>query len=229
VGEGGSRVAGARLRVGTLEGEDVTRPYLSAWQVDRLLDTRVFVSDDEGRFVIPNVKPGRIAVKAEHPDYVTYFKRNLTLAPDQVQENYVVLLPKGETVEGVVKGADGRPIEGAFVFVSALRNIGPQASDAVVAEDAESVEPTMSGRTDRDGKFRVENVPPGTWNVVVGWATGHVGWFGGNDEAAIAREVRLPARDVEFRLKAAEAGANPFGGGRVPAPGPRGGGGAPPR
>lgn len=224
VGEGGKRLAGARLRVGTLEGDDVTRPNLSAWQVDRMLDPRVFVSDEEGRFLIPNIKPGRVAVKAEHPDFVTFFKRNLTLLPDAVQENYSVILPRGEVCEGVVKGVDGRPIEGAFVIVTAQRNPGAQAAEPAGSEPGESVEPAMNGRSDRDGKFRVENIPPGTYSVLVGFAAGHVGWFGTNDESAIVRDVNVPAHDVEFRLKVQELPATPGFGPRpegTPRPPPR--------
>ena len=226
VGEGGKRLAGARLRVGTLEGDDLTRPTISAWQVDRLLDPRVFLSDEEGRFLIPNIKPGRVAVKAEHPDFVTYFKRNLTLVADQVQENYTVLLPRGEVCEGVVKGVDGRPIENAFVFVTGQRNPGLQAvpaADPANAEVSDGVEPSMNGRTDRDGKFRIENILPGTYSVAVGFAAGHVGWMGSNDESAIVRDVNVPAHDVEFRLKVQEAGALPaFGrGDGAPRPPPR--------
>jgi hypothetical protein len=80
----------------------------------------------------------------------------------------------------------------------------------------------MNAQTDADGKFRVENVPPGDWNVAVGFAPGHLGWFGGSDEGAIKRSVRVPARDIEFRLKAQEPGTSGFG------PGRPGGTGAPP-
>jgi protocatechuate 3,4-dioxygenase beta subunit len=218
-GEGGSRVAGARIRVGTLEPEEAARPFLSAWQADRMLDARVFVSDDEGRFLIPNVKPGRVAVKAEHPDWVTSFKRNLSLAPDEVRENHAILLARGEVAEGVVRGADGRPLEGVVVVVTSQRNPGPGSTDAGTAEGGgEGVEPAMNARTDRDGKFKVENIPPGTWSVVVGFAPGHAGWFGTQDESAIVRDVSVPAHGVEFRLKAQEMPAFPMGGPPRPVP-----------
>jgi hypothetical protein len=171
-------------------------------------------------------------VKVEHPAWVTSFRRSLTLEPDAVLENHAISLRRGEVAEGVVRGADGRPIEGAFVVVTAQRSPGP--GDAGPTDGGgESVEPAMNARTDRDGKFKVENVPPGTWSVVVGFAPGHAGWFGGQDEAAIVRDVSVPAHGVEFRLKAEVQPAFPGmprgsvpgpGTPRPPAPGGSGGG-----
>ncbi len=221
VGEGGAWVNGARIRVGTLNPDDVQRPYLSGWQVDRQLDARIFFSDPEGRFLIPNIRPGRVLVKVEQQGYVTYYKRGLSLAADAKLENHQILLARGEIVEGVVKGADGKPLSGALIVVTARAAAGG-AEEAATAEPGDSVEPSMNAQTDADGKFRVENIPPGDWNVAVGFAPGHLGWFGGNDESAIKRSLRVPARDIEFRLKAQEPGTSGFG------PGRPGGTGAPP-
>lgn len=223
VGEGGAWVRGARVRVGTLGDEDAQRGFLSGWQMDRNLDPRSFSTDENGQFLVPNIRPGRILLKVEHPDYVVSYKRSLTLASDQVLENHQVLLQRGEVCEGVVKGADGKPIAGALVVVTSRSN-GRGEDEAAPAGSQDSVEPSMNAQTDGDGRFRVENIPPGDWNVAVGFAQGHVGWFGASDEDAIKRSVRMPARDVEFRLKAQEAGANPFGPGRGGMPrGPGGG------
>ncbi|MFM8386286.1 MAG: carboxypeptidase regulatory-like domain-containing protein [Planctomycetia bacterium] len=219
VGEGGSWVRGARVRVGTLGDEDSQRGFLSGWQMDRNLDPRSFTTDENGQFMIPNVRPGRILLKVEHPDYVVSYKRSLTLASDQVLENHQVLLQRGEVCEGVVKGADGKPIAGALVVVTS-RSSGRGEDEPAPAGSQDSVEPSMNAQTDSEGRFRVENIPAGDWNVAVGFAQGHVGWFGASDDNAIKRNVRMPSRDVEFRLKAQEAGSNPFGGGM-----PRGGGG----
>jgi protocatechuate 3,4-dioxygenase beta subunit len=231
VGEGGAWARAARIRVGTLSADEAARPYLSGWNVDRMLDPRSFSSDDEGRFTIPNIRPGRIVIKVEHPDYVTFYKRNVVLASDQRLENHQILLSRGEVVEGVVKGADGKPLANAMVIVTS-RTSGRGDEEPAPAGSEESVEPSMNGQTDADGRFRVENIPPGEWNVAIGFAAGHVGWFGASDENAIKRGVRVPARDLEFRLKAQEPGVNPFGPGPRPPtapPPPRSTGVAPPR
>jgi protocatechuate 3,4-dioxygenase beta subunit len=217
VGEGGRWVEGARVRVGTLSADDLERPFLSGWQADRQLDPRVFFSDAEGRFTVPNIRPGRILLRVESSGYVTSYKRNVTLAADQVLENHQVLLQRGELVEGVVKGADGRPLQGAMVAVTSQTQQGGSAA-AEATGGGDSVEPSMNAQTDADGRFRIENVMPGDWNVVVGFAAGHAGWFGAQDEAAIKRGVRAPARDLEFRLKAQEPGSG-FGGGGPRPPG----------
>jgi uncharacterized GH25 family protein len=223
VDENGRWVAGARVRVGPLGDEDAARASLSAFTTDRFLDARVFFSDSDGKFFAPNLKPGRTLVKAEHPGFVTFYKRNAIVRADEVSENYVVALSRGVTIEGIVKGADLRPLPGAFVAVTSQRNPrGGAPAEPAGAEPSDAVEPSMNGRSDADGRFEVENVPPGTWSVVVWFAPGHKGYGSSQDEAAIRRDVKAPATDVEFRLTADPAPAGP------PRVGPRPGGDRPP-
>jgi protocatechuate 3,4-dioxygenase beta subunit len=210
----GHWVAGARVRVGRLPADAVGRPRLSAWEVDRYLEPRTVTTDGEGRFLVEDVPPGIAVVRVELEGYVTHYKRGLVIRADEVLENHVVTLTKGEVLEGKVLSEAGRPIQAAIVAVTQSDDpaMGGGAADA---EPSDEIEPRMTARTDADGKFKVENVPPGTWNVVVWFAPGHVGWGGARAEPAMRRGVDAASKTVEFRLP---ADLQPQGPGAVPRP-----------
>jgi hypothetical protein len=216
VDDRGIAVSGARLRVGTLEGNDETDPSLSGWRADRLLDQRVFSADDAGAFEITKIKPGRLLLKAERDGYVTFYRRDVKLSSDEVRENHVVTMTKGETISGVIKGDDGKPVPGAAVAVTRQENPvrgfggGGAAQPAPAANDDGTVEPTMSDRSDEQGRFVVENVPPGTnYSVLVWFAPGYRG-FGQGEDSAIRRGVAPGSKDVEIVLKKIPEGENAF-------------------
>jgi protocatechuate 3,4-dioxygenase beta subunit len=232
VDEGGRAVAGARVRAGALEGNDATRRNLQSFRADALLDPRATaVSDADGRFEVGRLRPGPTLLKVEREGFVTFYRRDLHVEPDAAIEGYVVTLSRGESVAGLVRGEDGRPVPGARVFVSRA-GPAPAAPGAAgtPADPAGAVEPTLAAVTDDRGRFEVENVPSGgPLQVAVGMAPGYRGWWGTSDPAAIRRDVPPGERNVEFTLKRAEPGdAAAFGGGmRPPVPAGMSGGPAP--
>ena len=214
VDDRGAVVANARLRVGTLSAEDEAEAALSGWRADRILEQRVFSSDGEGLFEITKIKPGRVLLRADRDGYVTSYRRDLRLSADQVQESHVVTLTKGETISGVIKGDDGKPVGGASVAVTRQENpargFGGAPQPAPAAGDDGTVEPTMADRSDEQGRFTVENVPPGTsYSVLVWFAPGYRGYAQGED-SAIRRGVAPGSKDVEIVLKKMPEGENPF-------------------
>jgi protocatechuate 3,4-dioxygenase beta subunit len=212
VDESGRWLQGVRIQVGALSDDLAGRRDLNAWRVDRALDPHVYTTDEQGRFFAPNLQPGRVVVKASKDDYITVYKRNAVIRSGETFENYTVGLSPGETVEGTVSGADSRPLEGAMVFVTARSDEG--SDDAAPADESADVEPAMFDRTDAQGRYRIEHVAPGTYNVLIWFAPGHKAWRRDNDAAAIRRDVTVPRRDVDFRLNAAEPGGGDIGGGQ---------------
>ncbi len=214
VDENGRWLPGVRVQVGRLTEELSGSGRVSSWRADRALDPRVFTTDEEGRFLATNLKPGRQLVKASRDKYITFYKRSVTIKPGETYENYTIALSAGETLTGTVLGSDGKPLQGAMVAVTSQANPGEDDSGSLNNEDtSEDVEPAMYGRTDKDGKYKIEHIKPGTYNVVIWFARGHKAWSRDNDEAAIKREVTMPATDIDFKLNEADPNANPWGGG----------------
>jgi hypothetical protein len=229
VDENGRWLRGARVRLGPLPEDMTGETAVSGWRADRALLPETWTTAEDGSFLATNLPSGRLLLKVEAEGYVTHYKRSLSIQPGEVRESFVVPLSKGETIEGVVRGADGRPLEGATVGVTTQKEPGNEAAGTIDEEAtaADDVEPTLWARTDAQGRYRVEQVPPARRvNVLVWFAPGHQGWRrpGATEqpteaqEKAIRREVRPPARDLDFRLDRAEAGPFPS-----PPPPPAGG------
>ncbi len=210
--EGGRGLPGARVRLGNIDDATAERRDLSGWRADRELDPKVYVTDDEGRFTATNLPPGRTLVKVTKDGYVTSYKRNLRLAAGEVR-THTVALSKGEVVQGIVFGADGKPLEDARVGVTARDPREEQPEEADDGDVGEDVEPTMWSSTGEDGRFKVENVPPGTYYVVVWFASGHQGWWRDRSDNAVRGAISVPnAGDIEFALQKSEP--REMGGGR---------------
>ena len=112
-------------------------------------------------------------------------------------------------------GADGAPLERAMVAVTRSANPGEDEEENADEETSEDVEPMMFARTDKDGKYKIENVKPGVYSVVVWMASGHKGWARSRAESAIHREVAVPAPEQDFKLEKSDPNQNPMmGGGR---------------
>ncbi len=207
----GGIVAGARVRVGHIPADRATQ-RLRAWEVDRYLDPRVLFTDEDGRFHAENLRPGITVVKAEREGYVTFYKRNVVIRADETIDGYTVAMTRGDVMEGNVFGSTGSPLEGAMVAVT-KRAPGDEGEEAEEAD--EEIELRLSARTDADGHFLIENIPPGMYSVVVWFAQGHQGWARDRNENAIRRGTASFATTVEFRLDAAAAGGGfmPGGGG----------------
>ena len=221
IDEQGKVVPAARLRVGRLDEASENARDLSAWMVDRLLEGRIVFADERGTFEITRVRPGRTLVKVEKEGYVTSYRRDLSVSADQILENHVVSLSKGESISGIVRGEDGKPL--ARIDVAATKQANPSvggfgrgsapatvAGGDAPAEPAPTVEPMLVGRTDEQGRFTVEAVPPGTsYSIVVWRAPGYRGWMQ-QDEGAIRRGVAPGSTDVELKLTKADPAAPGF-------------------
>ncbi len=138
-------------------------------------------TNDQGRFRVYGVQPGRYLVSAEvgHvgsedlPGYAaTYFPG--TPSPTEAQmvavglsENvpnvdFTLVPVRTARVSGRTVGADGQPFQGGIEMRVSRR------SSAAASE-------SFGARTERDGTFEFQNVPPGEY-VLVGFKNTELGW-----------------------------------------------------
>ena len=122
----------------------------------------VATSGPGGTFGIRSVGTGHyVGARAAgySPSGLTYVSRS----DGERVEVRLVLHAGGCVVEGIVLSAGGGPVQDARV------RVGPASFQNVVLEDGTAVpaSPALEVRTDAEGAFRVEGVPPGTVSVLV--------------------------------------------------------------
>jgi TonB family protein len=89
-------------------------------------------------------------------------------------------LPAGNAViSGQIRHADGRPLSNAFVLASVA--------------DAETPAVSMLVQADGTGAYRIGNLPPGTYHVQAGTATGPVTYYPGVPNLMDAMTVSVEA------------------------------------
>ena len=128
-------VAGAKV----IAGSDP-----SSWEVDRASAR----TDEKGQFTLVSVPLGAIRVHAEANGFVRSESLRLEVSAASVVPNVELALTRGGVVRGVVTDADGKPAAAWSVRVDG------------VGEDYDK-----STRTDAEGKFSFEAVPPGRYRV----------------------------------------------------------------
>jgi len=132
----GRPVEGARVAVDVSGGR--------GWGLSRSSDpTR---TDAEGRFTLADVPPGDVTLQADAEGYLRDGLLHLRVEPGARVEDVEITLTPGATVLGRVVGPDGEPL--------------PEARVSLL-EEARRFGFGGSARTDGDGRYRLEGVPPG--------------------------------------------------------------------
>ena len=134
-------------------------------------------TDRNGCFRLDGLTPGKKSIRA-NPHYgYKAASTTVDLQPGQKLDNVVIqveLVEKGEfSLSGTVRDEQGNPVEGAIIYLNTERRTHRRAF------------------TDKDGKYRFENLKKGRVQVQV-WKMGY---------APITKEVDLPAEGVDFVLK----------------------------
>ena len=122
----------------------------------------------DGRFVLEGLDEVRYDLRVQAP-FEARFEANVAICRDLVStvsdvaagtDDLVVRLDRGETVSGTLVGADGRPLEGAWVVAFLQRG----------QDDARARRPgdryALGAQTDAEGRFTIGGIPPGRVRVL---------------------------------------------------------------
>jgi len=144
VDEQGAPVMGARVQVkrgGMMD--NVMFTVMSGVVTDHA------TSDAEGRFRLDDVTPGRLRLRATHPDFATGESSRVEVAPGAACEDVVLVLDHGGSIAGRLLLAPGTRLADWDVYVGDLRGSGAP----------------LTAELGQDGSFRVENLAQGTYKV----------------------------------------------------------------
>ncbi len=191
----GGAVSDARVRWGLAEGLR-DRDVEDAFRADAYLGPRVLRTDVDGRFELRGLPAGRLLLKVEREGYADWFRNDLRMPDGGEYPALSIELMGALTIRGQVRGgAGGAPVPGAFVYARERGAAsGPEA-------DVGRVQAVVSCETDAQGRYVLEKVPPGQHEVVVWFASGHIGaaqdW---RNENARRAEISAGASGVDFVL-----------------------------
>lgn len=144
---GGSPVSGAVVVVGRQvvgSGQSVTMS--SDESLDETMRIRRAHTGDDGRFRIRGLADDELVAVAEHPDAGRSLPVTVPKGPARVERD-IRLAPVGSVVGSVTKGGE------------------PVPAVAVIAASVENRSQMSVSRTDDKGKFRIERLAAGDYNV----------------------------------------------------------------
>ena len=187
---GGRPVAGASVRV--VGPGDAEAPGAGDAPLAPLPDR--FVSDARGEFRFR--APDGAILEARHEGYAPARAR----LDFGVQVSHRLVLRLGppaasvtlESITGRVVAADGAPVAGLVLTAEARPPAVRPGPPAANVADPPPV-PPIRARTDTDGRFAIEGLEPGRYDLAASRRTVAVAW---------ARDVAAGARDVILRLAA---------------------------
>jgi len=170
----GELVAGAKVRIGS------TGP---AWQ--EMLrggpDQPVATSEADGTFLLEGLRAGTVGIVGTSESWAKSLPLELTLEPGKRFEGAVIVLRDGGSISGEVFGEGGRPGAGLFVQATQMKDFDNQMTF-----------------TDAEGKFRIEHLLPGSWQVVAMPSRG-----GGEEPASDGEGTGEPSMEMFSKMKLA--------------------------
>lgn len=178
----------ATVEVAVVSADDRS-PVAGASVELRDLATLAATTGADGRATFDGVGPGRWEIVAWAPGYAKAFGQIGVARPAagvRVVEKTTVALRRGAPVSGVVRGADGRSVEGALVLFLGASSFGPRPDarrDAV--------------RTDAEGRFRFDALPAGSFR----FAARHPSYAPGSSPI-VTLDGQTERRGVEIVLEA---------------------------
>lgn len=175
--------------------------------------SRELTADDEGRFTVDGLEPGRLEVRAAAGGFQPGSPETLELAAGEIRQGVTLVLARGAVVEGRVLSRDGAGVAGARLRLSEVTAV----SDAEGFYRLEGVPPGEQFLFARHLEFdqqavKVEVVPgvnPVDVVLTGGWAvSGRVVEAGGGAEVAEARVELILDGNGELRRYQATSGVD---------------------
>lgn len=159
-------------------------------------------SDEDGRFVLEDVAPGRLTLSATARGYQSYEQSGVVVEPGEDRDDLRVVMQPGAVITGHVTDAGGAPLPGASVsLLDSGQRFGFGSS--------------QSATTDADGLYRMDGVAPGEHSL----AADHP------QQVRAVRDLTVTLGDnrLDFRLerglsvsgRVVDAGGAPVAGARV--------------
>lgn len=150
--EDGSTPTAAEIRL--VPETDNLQDWQLGWQV-RQADPHP--ADETGAFRAEGIAPGRYIVVAQAGGHMDKLRRGVQLSEGAEVDLGTISLEKGLAIEGVVSDEAGNPVPNAYVTCSPHRNPGARPTPALSRPEGD--------RTDVEGKFRIEKLTPGVYDL----------------------------------------------------------------
>lgn len=191
----GVAVAEAHVRWGRVDGI-AERDLRDSFEADAWLGSRVLRTDQDGRFEIDGLAPGRYLLKVEHDGYAAWYRRDQQIAGEGLQAAVTAELVPTLSISGRVRSkGTGEPVPNAFVYAHE-RGAGDGQP-----QDPGHVQAIVSTQTDAQGRYVLDRVPPGVHDVVVWFAEGHVAAAQDWHHPGVRRQdVPAGSRGIDFEL-----------------------------
>jgi protocatechuate 3,4-dioxygenase beta subunit len=153
-------------------GAPVPRAIVSVMSSDARV-RRSDTTDDQGRFTISGLPPGRYTVSASKPEYLTAVHgarrpgrpgTPIALAAGERVNDLILSLARGAVVSGIVRDAAGAPVPNLRVTVLAAAAFSEPRAPFLAATGVQPVRPVIV-TTNHRGTYRAFGLPPGEYVI----------------------------------------------------------------
>ncbi len=202
VDQRGRPVPDARIRWGRV-GDGEERRTRDAFRADQLLGPRVVRTSATGTFEIDRLEPGTWVVKVEAEGYPDWYRHDILVPAVGDPPGLGVELESPQEIRGRVLDAETRrPLADVWIYA---RREDDETDTAVGEPDTGRVRPLVSVQTDADGRYVLERVPTGRYEVVAWFALGYRTAVQDRQEASSRKQgVAAGAKGVDFLLQRQE-------------------------
>jgi protocatechuate 3,4-dioxygenase beta subunit len=119
--------------------------------------------DPAGRFELKNVDPGLFQLQGKAAGYAESLSDEFQVVRGQVTPSVRVPMNRGGTVTGAVADKSGRPLANAVVILRTNKMVDTPIN--AIFKNVSAGDPEQKVRTDGDGRFKIELVVPGTYQL----------------------------------------------------------------